>query len=238
MTIDELRERLHSYEPLHYDYDPFDPEGKYLLGSHKARRNRRSMSRPDSPGFDAYSYNNGCLGRTASQYGARDFGCPKYPSRPESYAEQHSSTFGGLPSSDSCSCITMYGDIFCRKPYTHRLQNTISKYHRPLDSVFFDDDHESATIPLMNEYSGSGYSSEDDRMFSTPSISSSPLLSRRRSTSALQPRPILRRGNSYTRPLPKPRGRRVSFEDEQNLGDEGESMFITAPGFPHSPRYF
>lgn len=173
MTIDELRERLHSCEPLYYDHDPFDPAGRYLPKSQKHRRPfRGDLYRSDSPGIYTSSDLDG----------------------PTSQPYLH----------PLCSCITLQGSSTCRKPYTHRLQNTINKYSRPSDSVLFDDEYGNDLRPLMDDHPTSGYSSEDEGLFSTPRFTPGSPLSRRRSTSALQPRPILRRVNSHTRPLQKP----------------------------------
>jgi len=80
----------------------------------------------------------------------------------------------------------------------------------------------------MDDLSASGYSSVDDQMFSTPKALPAPS-PRRNSTSATQPKPILKRRNSNARSNGMPRSRRVSFEDELDLGDEGISMFTAVP---------
>lgn len=225
MTLDELRERLSQYEPLHYDYDPFDPHGLYApLPSLPKYHRRARPGRNGSPYPEALDYSSDCdcdyssySGRLHSYDPAGDYdgmtghtGC-----------RHHRDT----PRHEKCDPV--------RQPYSHAQQETMNRAagrpRRP-PSVFHN---EGNTWSFMGDHDTSGYSSADEQMFGTPRMS--PHLARRRSTTSMMPRPILRRGG-YDLHSSRPRSRKVSFEDELGLGDEGVSMFRTAPGFL-STRY-
>lgn len=244
-AMDELRERLHTYEPFGYDYDPFDLEGRYPHASYKDNKHPRSGAyRPASTDYSTYS--NACgpiysppwprsLDPPSAAYRA---GYPYQSSAAQNYPYHRFCPGVGrhLSRGTTCSCIGIRGQTSCRKPYTHRLHDTSNSYNDICDSALFTDDRDSDTRVFLDDLATSGYSSADQWTISNPR--ESPGTTERRSDSAPRPRPILRRVSAYARPNLKPRGRRVSFEDETALGIECDSMFSTVPEFFQSPNDF
>lgn len=243
MTIDELRKKLNSYEPLHYDSDPFAADAAYQSSARPSRRHRDNDGyRPLSPGFDDYFPDD--THRRPPYFDDHPDSYPEYTSlRPdENYRRSYNPHYPPPRCPDTgndpaCSCIRTHGHATCKKPYTHRLQLAMdrSTYRRPSTSeLVYGDAANHSWDGMPYNFSG-GYASADEDMFANPRRSPVPSV-RRRSTSSLRPRPILRQRSFTGRPRNKNRGRRVSFEDELDLGDDGVSMFRTTPSFTSS-RY-
>lgn len=230
MTVDILKERLAAYEPLRYDYDPFDPDGRFARQAERASRRK-------NPQYGSYATRKDRCKEHVYDYPHH---CKPSLSRSSSFGSGHgrASLDGSWMSSHP---PLGHGINPLGRSYTSKLQGTSSQTtptHRSCSTSVFDDDDEDDTFTFLADIDDSvseGYTSADERMFLTPRLS--PFLSRRRSTSSLAAlRPILRRHNPSGGRRSGMRGRRVSFEDELDVGDVGIDMFRTEPGFM-SPTY-